>query len=281
MRIKSIAILICLNLLAGGLKASETITLTQALQKNMITLKVHGRDSDEIGSVTYYGKCISFDLRNLTGKSIKLKIVPGQVLTSLDSATQDMMITETLMVTLMPLKSRKVNLYAMCAQKSNAAPAPDDNFILGEMAEEDTRKLAEIIDQKRFQDNMGQSAVWVMTDDASLESITGSNADDVNYLRKYVATAKGLTYVPYGQTETIFHTLSGQFDVIVEKEGTAKLVLEDEQGYALKVFFENRTLYKGNHKFNINAKTSKLAKGIYYMVLYLNGKAIEKKVFRL
>lgn len=255
--------------------AATQLTLQEALDRKLVRVEVSPADME--GWVTHHGKCMTLTLRNLSRGEVRVEILPGQFLEPLDTATQQMVITHREVIALRPGAWQERNIYAMCAEQSDASPSSEDEFVLGLMAEEEVQRIAYYINSHNWQDGTGQHAMWVVTDDASLEGITGDNVDAINALRREVADIKNLEYIAYEpQPDEDYinglSSLSGNFSYNVPRQCRASLTLEDASGSLVATFFRDKPFEPGSHQFRFSAVELSLSRGTYVVKLSLDGR---------
>lgn len=266
-------------LLAAGLVSislfSRNITLEEAVTQHLVTVKVFPRKMDDWTS--YYGQCMSIQVSNKSHQAINLEIVPGQYLEPKDTSTQRMVTTHHQVLALGAGSTQEVSLYAMCSEQSDASPDMDDAFVLGMMAQENVQRIAQYIQEHNWQNGTGQHAMWVITDDASLDGITDGNVDAVNALRRAVADIKGIEFIAYEPTpeeqyQNGLTSLSGNFTYEVPRNCRASLTLEDVEGRLVATFFRDKPFTPGTHKFSFSADELSLRPGKYKVMLRVNGR---------
>ena len=80
-----------LLLLPFCLHAQQRITLQEALDKNLIQVKVRGNGG-------YSGQAIQMAVKNVSSHIISLEVLPGQIFSSDDSTVQDLITTAPAML---------------------------------------------------------------------------------------------------------------------------------------------------------------------------------------
>ena len=197
-------------------------------------------------------------VKNLGKKKIVTTLETGQMLTSEHDATQDMLVTDRKQMQLQPGQYGRYKIFAMCAQQSKGAPTETDAFTLGEMSEGHLLELAQLIDQKQYQNAAGQAAVWCMTDDAPVSDIYGEDWDMVYDLRTFVSKAKGLVYEkterpnyqsPAWERPKVYR-IEETIEYELKKEQVVSIAVFDSTGQRVRNIFRNRLQPAGTHTYD-------------------------------
>lgn len=148
----------------------------------------------------YQKDCIQFDIENTSADTLFYKIEAGRRLLSVDSTIQDIFLVKQNNLFLMPFHKDVIKGYGFCCQSSNHAPYENAVFKIGKMAPSGWVKLAQAIDTSKFSPSSIQSAVWSLSNNHPVASITGEDKKAIKQLRKIVATAKRVAMPWYSIT---------------------------------------------------------------------------------
>ncbi len=255
----------------------ETISFIQALQKGLITLDIHGRNDADLpeDASTYYGKCVVLTVKNTSGKALQLSMENGQLLHSVDSGAQDLIITQPLIMALAPASEKSENLYAMCTQMSHWSPGEEDAFNIGPMAGEDLRNLTDIINRNRIQNKTGQDAVWVLTDALPIHNIYGET-NQVQILKDYLIP---IVENSANTRTTIKYKSSGTFKFRLLENSKASMILYNQQGEEFQVYFRDKFFRRGIYSMKYDYSNEYMEAGIYTLKLKIEGKPPKFKQF--
>ena len=152
---------------------AEITSLVVLLEQGRIQLRPHGTGG-------HSGECLKVDVRNLSSSSIRTTIPAGWIFPSEKPEVQDLIIMREEVIALGPGQLRTVTCRAFCCEASNQGPAENEPFRKGHPANAKLRTLAQLVDSGRFNDDIVQNAVWVVSDGNDINS-TGpmdSSADD-------------------------------------------------------------------------------------------------------
>lgn len=276
-----------LNLFAG-----DTLTLKEALKKKMISVVVHGtrKGPRAMLSHSYYGKCMQLEVKNLTDSTLNLKLETGRTLNCDKETVQNMMITKDLIFTLKGKKSGTYKAYAMCVQEHKSSPDSHDTYQIGELADNNLLQFAKIIEKYNFQDNAGQNAVWVFTDNNDTTAIYGTNLDEARILKKYVKKYKysSAKLKVTESTEMLGEpkivsdkgpTITGNMIWEMTKGGNATLQVFDSDDKLVVTLFEKQYFSKGEQTHFVTVSGTNIEKGKkYYIRLKVKGEIQEELI---
>lgn len=273
-------------LLISNNSAALTYSLSEAVQKKLVTVQFSGAKTDTAYRGEYsshYGPCMLLEAKSIVSQNINLQLEYGYQLVPEDSALQTMMVTQTLMVQLAPKQKRHLRVYAMCTQAHDAAPSADKQFMLRKRAGGSLLGLAELINRKKYQTDAGQNAVWCLTDDYEISSIFSQDTVMMYELRTFVAKAKGLdlktiytasdipanTPVKTFTTRTVY---SGSFSYRFSKPSKILIALFDEANHMKRVYVNNETQREGEYTYKYQIGSDETENKKHYLRLFRDGK---------
>jgi hypothetical protein len=282
-------ILVCTLMFSLNSFAGDTISLKDAVKKKMVAVMIHGTrpGPKAILSHKYYGQCLQVDVKNLTDSAITLKLETGRILDCDHDSIQNMMITRQLVFTLDGNKSDTYKAYAMCVQETKASPDAHASYQIGEFADNNLLAFSKIIEKYNFQDNAGQNAVWVFTDNNDTTSIYANNMDESRILKKYInkykyTSAKKIVDPSdmLGEPKilsTKAPTITANMIWEMKKNGNATMQVFDEDGKLVVTVFEKQYFSKGEQTHFVTLSGSKIEKSkTYYVRLKIKGDTKEE-----
>ena len=157
-------------------RAGTAVTLQDAVEQELVEVTIRGEED-----MDFYGECLYIRIVSQSDKTLEIEIKCGLKLICKNEKVQNMVITETIIITLEPGEEDIRNLHAMCGELHDDPPSEEDYFRVGEMTTGNTLRIAEHIHQEDAQDIVGQYAMWATTDDASSRElgVFGINEDEV------------------------------------------------------------------------------------------------------
>ncbi len=254
--------------------AGQIFSIEEAEKKGLIKLSIKGKGG-------HLGNVIEMKIKNLTTKKIDLKIEAGRILDSKNNSEQDIMLTKSQELIMAPNQLQTLNLFGMCCQAHNASPQSNSDYKVGKLADTTLIKLACFIDKNKYHSSYtAQQAVWTISDNNSLASISDGDAEMVNSLRNYVSKITGrpipsynITYRQENARDLLGRAtkIEGIFDYSFTANCHATLAIYDSQGHLVQLIFENISHEKGEYNLFYTFRTRNLPKGTYYARMNSDG----------
>lgn len=255
--------------------ASTVFSIEDAAKKGLIKLSIKGKGG-------YTGDVIEMKIKNLTNQKLDLRIEAGRILDSKKKDEQDILVTKAQDFFVSANQLKTINVFGMCCQAHNAAPQFNSDYAVGKLADSSLIKLACFIDKnKQYSNYTAQQAVWTISDNNSLASISGGEKDLVNSLRNYVSKITGRAIPPYDITyiqESDNHVMGratkieGIFNYSVPVNGKVTIGIYDGNGHLIQLLFKDIAHDKGECKLYYTFRTRNLNPGTYYARMNMEGR---------
>lgn len=107
----------------------------------------------------HYGKCMSIVLKSKIDSLILLTIDCGTELIPLDSSFQNMIVTKTIELPLLLNEKYTTKFYAMCGQIHDHPPHIAMPYVVGDLSDNNTVKLARYFEENFIQNMIRQHAL--------------------------------------------------------------------------------------------------------------------------
>lgn len=278
--------LILFAMVVAGLwaHAATPIPLQDAVKNGLVKVTVKGEGG-------HTGKVLTLEVTNNERKYITVDIPTGLQFQSVDTNTQDLIITDGAQLVLGAAATRKITLHAMCIKPGKGSPSLGSAFLLGTMAADTLLKLVQFIDEQKYQDGLGQSAVWTIIRNEGLENVYGDNPERLKTMLLFMhkLTGKPLPWYniekpapPPGrvftQEPSILH---GVYNFTLTEKGFAKLAVYNEAGEQVFLFQEKMEVFAGENRIKFKLEVKGYKKGKYYARLHIDGVLKEEKVFEI
>ncbi len=169
---------------------AEKVTLKQAIADKLVSVEISGSAADNSLYLTERKPVMEVRMTNLTSRDITVTVEPGQMLTPYEKDVQNMMVTQQVETNLAATETKAEQVYAMCCEKSDRSPSPMNRFKMGSMATGHLKVLAMAVAHYNYQTGAAQSAVWCITDDDDLSSISSSNPEEIKLLKNIAGNAQ-------------------------------------------------------------------------------------------
>lgn len=249
-------------------------SIVDAINKKLIKVTVSGRGYVNDNPSAYWGKCINLHIKNLTYGKLDIKMESGRKLKCVYDSVQDMIITRTEMISLSPNESSDFTIYAMCGELRNSVPSTTSLYKFGSVSEGALYKVIKMIEELEVQNDAGQAAVWVFTDNMSPDNIRTYSGDKekAKKLQEYVYLIKGIdkkepNYIydySYPKTDSTFTKFEGEIQWVMNEPAKVSFILYDNFGNKIRTIFEDVEFGIGLQSYRYKLPDLTLAKGELY-----------------
>jgi len=268
---------------AFGSNSMEYISIEKAAAAGLIKTRILG-----IGG--YSGECVSVCLQSMRADTLYIRVEAGRKLPTEDTLLQNILVARELAVTIPPLDSVKVQVFGFCCMAHKHAPYKDAKFLVGTMAS-DFRlvELAQYLNKHNHEIPAMQHAVWCISDGNNIASITEDTFEKQQELRAAVAQLMHATVPWYSVSfkkdsslcSGIPETLFAKIDYQVINTGFVDMILFDEKGTPLKVFFRYTPHNPDRYSYDIKLDVSAYTRGKYFLRMFQDGTLKTEKIIEL
>jgi hypothetical protein len=267
-------ILLALSITEIPVLASASISIEEAAKRGIIKLSIKGKGG-------YTGDVITMKIQNLTDSKLDLKLEAGRRLDSKNNDEQDILVTKQQEFFVNAKELKILNVFGMCCQAHNSAPAEKSNYAVGTLADSNLVKLANFIDQNKYYTNYSaQQSVWVISDNNSLASITDGDKEDGTKLKKFVSKITGKIIPPYdityktgsdGSAMGEAFKIEGIFEYSLPMTCHSTMGIYDERGRLVQLIFKDQQSDRGEYKLFYTFRTKDVPQGTYYARVEADG----------
>lgn len=270
--------------------AGETAsyTLFDAIQKNLVRVLFKGRGITSENSSSHYGRCITLNVKNMSAQRLELKLEAGRKLKCYKDSVQNMMVSQTEVFALGPGNTSDFTINAFCTQKRASGPGPKNAYSMQGLADGYLYELVQLIESLGCQDNMGQQAVWVLTDSISPENITGSDAAKAKKLRNFVEfalkrvkTEKVGGYIydySFPDKTNKGYKIKGEINWTMPYTETVTLSVYDNKGKKVADIFAGMPFKSGFQTYDYDYANNTFRDGDMYWLRLISGGTMLKEV---
>ena len=241
---------------------------------------------------SYKGKGLKLTITNKSGSAIRVRVNQGVIFKPEADGPQPLVLAGEEMLRLEPFKEGSVEVQTFCADSRGFAPSANLLYSFSHVGSDTLVKLLQYVKKNAMLDDLGQAAVWVLTNGHTLNNVydpyrdiaskklvdylsalTGLPIPDYYVMNQLNREAGGPVYTP--KTLKIF----AQFEHVLTAPEKLTLGVYKEDGSMLKPVFENRNFGKGAHRHRVEFEASGVVAGNYYIRL-MSGQTVlqEKKV---
>jgi hypothetical protein len=269
-------------------KPKKFLSIEKAIKEKLVEASFSG-----LGG--YQGECMELNITSLMPKDTIIRIEPGRRLVAQDSTLQDILIVKEIQLFLASGETKQVNLFGFCCQATDHAPGRSDAFDVGFMMDSSFILLSEFLGNTNLPLNVMQSAIWVLSNNHSINSISNENENDrpkMKELYQLIAKIKKIKYeFPWyslkykPDTAQLFSNrpvkMIGEFEYTISNPSNVDLVIRTPQNKFVKNIFVNRPHNPDNYTYRFTFDVSAMSKGKYFMILYVDNQQKIKKEFEL
>lgn len=233
----------------------------------------------------YFTHPLKVVVRNTGNKALSLQLANGTVLRASDPADQNLMVTKSEFFTLKQNCTASRPVYAMCMEQHDHSPGAHSLYKTSGRVTGALLKLAELIDEKNFQDDIAQDAVWCFTTPQSLKMISGNDTSESNLFRHFVSDATGEPYEPdlhlLPESARSHNMYNGTITYNLHGIHSVKVVLINANYQTVKQCYRNDQEKEGAHEVNYEVATDSLPPGTYQMVFTVDGEERLRRSLRV
>jgi len=174
------------------------ITLPDALAKKLVTVNLSSTGD------LFFREGVGYSVRNISSGDLIVVLPAGLLLPSDDSSEQTLLVTLPVTLTLRANQSAGGKLWTACTQLSKHAPGSSAKFSVGGVATGNLAAAANVIARHKWNGDLAaQLAVWRITDNMSMEDVTGGSGAQASDLLRTIAPLLALAGDPFTRAETI------------------------------------------------------------------------------
>ncbi len=253
--------------------AATTTPLIELLEQGRIELTPHG-----LGG--HSGECLKVDVKNRTATSIRTSIPAGWVFVSQEEGVQDLIVMREEAIALIPNGRATVTCRAFCCEASNSGPGENEAYRKGHPAPEKLTTLARFVDSLDYDDDIVQSAIWVLSDGHDIGSVGALDSSANDTLRNKLSALSGQPAprysVRYGEDERM--ACSGRPAAISRIVSVARgvpdrltIVVRSDAGRLIEVIQERMPMEAGRAHVPVELNVLDWPKGRYAIYAWTEG----------
>ena len=247
----------------SGLRISA-VNLKEAIANKQISVEVTGSNYDSIPSSLRNGFApkMQMTVSNLSNEPLDIDLDPGYMLEASESGYQAMLLTQAVALKLNGNEKKRNYLYAMCTEISKSGPNSSLHYRVADLAKPALLQMATFIASKKYLVHGAQQAVWSISDDLPISSITDADPVIQKDLQQQAASIKG---VHFDELKNEYERRKGvqmaAFDgqkldrnitFSVKDTALVSVGFYDGQGNLIRPIFNNRLFREGKHSIRYN-----------------------------
>ncbi len=274
MRKSTMMVTAILALLCLAAQHAHAISLKKAMDLNLVEATITSNGG-------YYTKGLHMELTNKTKNYIEINIDPALVFQAGDASYQDLVILGDETISVDGNSTQSIDLQTFCARSSASVPVKGIGYTLSYQGDSAMIEALSYIKQNNLINDLGQSAVWALTNDLPLAAVFDGAQTEfsrlfIRYLASLTKQAMPEYYVQYklrhdAQNRAVFDFRNAK--IFVDMEWNVKKL---NRNVDLEILKEDGSVYKdasgsefvgadGTHIMTIMFDATKEIPGTYYV----------------
>ncbi len=263
-----------LALLCLSVQYAQAISLKKAIDLNIV-------EATCISNGGYYTKGLHLEVKNKTNDFMDIDIDPALVFQCGDASYQDLVILGNETISVNGNSTQAIDLQTFCARSSASVPIQGLGYTISYQGDSTMMEALNYIKQNNLFNDLGQSAVWALTNDLPLAAVFDGTQTEfsrlfIRYLAELTKQAMPEYYVQYklrhdAQNRPVFDFRNAK--IFVDMEWNVKKL---NRNVDLTILREDGSIYKdvegsefvgadGTHIMTIMFDAAKEKPGIYYV----------------
>lgn len=273
---KHICLLITSFLLGAAVYAAPPtiLNLSQAIKQNIVTIEA------VTTGYAYNKQALKLKVKNNGSLTFNLLMNDGVIFTCDSGNYQPLILAGGEKLYMSPLKETEISVQTFCANSSMLSPIKGLPYSFSEVAGDTLVKVLGYIKQNRLYNDLGQSAVWMFTNEHSLNSVYDANNDYASQkLLTFITATLGVELPDYHVQSAINNTpgeevyspktlkIFAKFEKELEEPKVLTLGIFNSAGEMIQPVFEDRRYGKAGHRFKVEFEAKDVPAGKYYIRL--------------
>lgn len=250
------------------------VDLSKAIKQHMITITATATGDE------YNEHALKLKVKNTGSLVFNLVMNDGVIFAPDSTGYQPLILVGGEKVYMTALKETEISVQTFCANSDRLAPVKGLNYTFSKVANDTLVKILGYIRTNRWYNDMGQSAVWVFTNNHKLNTVYDYGNDFTSKkLLDFITKTTGMKMPEYfvqseiddTPGEEVYHPktlkIFAKYELELDKPKTLTLGIYNEQGATIQSVFENRRYGKAGHRFRVEFEAKDVPAGKYYIRL--------------
>lgn len=252
------------------------VDLEQALRQKQVQVSVLANSNS-----AHYQNPVSLSLRNNGSSSLEVRIPAGTVFLPEDSSYQGYISNRDLIVKLGSGERKTLPVSAMCIHAGRKAPLSEIPYHYQGKADGSLLRVAELIQELQLQETVqGQQAVWTVSDNEPLESVTSFSESSRALLVQRLAAITGRPVPPPPAPDDYERNLQlrprqsrvgGFYEFTLARTQAIHIAMFSEDNVVLRELYNNPAESPGPHRIEFEFDASVYTGNLYYFRLLADG----------
>jgi hypothetical protein len=252
-----------------------SLSFQEALSKGLITLQIQ-----ENPSSTHYYAPLLISVKNVSTNTLSLELENGQLLEPEIDSFQQFIVTQHLLVNLVPNQKKDVPVFAMCTEQDDSAPYEDVLYTFGKKANSLMNRLSFFVEQNKMFEPDAQFLMWEFAEGKyKEEEVDGFEIDEDGSVW-VVQEIEGENVVVNKTVEVVEDPhkpkliVNGAFEMNFSSPKNVHIAMFNKQHVIVKELYKNPVTPTGSTKLNYEFNSYDFEDEEYYVKLIVNGSVI-------
>jgi hypothetical protein len=238
----------------------------------------------------FRGKGLKINISNKSGRALRVKMNNGVIFKPDSSGVQPLVLAGEEMLIIEPFKQGSIEAQTFCANSNASAPSLNLGYSFSHVGSDTLINLLLYLKKNNMLDELGQSAVWVLTNNHSLNNVYDPYRDNMSKkLIEYLSTVTGLPKPDYYTTTTMSQNpgapvyipkvlkIYAEFEQTLASPQKITLGVFNEEGTMIQPVFVDRNFGKATHRHRVEFEASGVRPGNYYIRLKSGDEVLQEK----
>ncbi len=262
--------------------------LSEAIKDNSVKLDAINFEGG------YSGKTTKLVISNTTKSVLQIKVNMGVILSPDDTTCQPLVLAGEEILVVMPSKVGEVNVETFCGNAPYHCPSKNLHYSFSHVGSDTLVKILRFIKTNMLYGNLGQSAVWVITNNSPLSDIYDYEKEVI--ARQLVELISKTTGRPLPEYYTLHNMeqipgapayvpkvlkIIANFEVRLETPKIMTLGIYNDKGEMIKKVFENQEFAALGHRFGVEFESADVPAGKYFIRLKEGETILQEKMVKV
>lgn len=282
---KIVILALIVSLLASFSKnSSQNLSIFEAIKNKQVQFSA-------VSNGSHSGSSITIKIEKL--KNIKSIIIPSGTRFKSEFDDDQDLITVDDEIIVLNSKSSNHTIDGFCVQRENRSPSVESHFTIVKESNENLIKIANYLNNKSFDEDVKQTALWCVSNNADVSGIYHSGNKEVEKLRSYVCSLTGQENVWYNTNPN--YTIDEERNIIQEttkvegliaydvtRTGSMRMEVCKENGEVIRTLGGSTPISNlGTYRFNFSIKVKGWDSGTYSVRLKINDTVFHQEDFEI
>ncbi|MCW3125793.1 MAG: hypothetical protein JWO03_1451 [Bacteroidetes bacterium] len=270
----------------------SSMNMKEAIASKVVAVEVSGANWDSMPTTLRSGFSPKMEMTvsNLSAQPVQLDLDPGYMLEAAEPGYQAMLLSQVIDFKLKPNEKQRNYVYAMCTELHKSGPNSSLKYHVGSKASPALMQMAMYIASKKYLVHAAQEAVWSISDDMPIPSITDGDKHIQDDLQKQAASIKKVNLADlqkeYDRRKgaQLIECNGGRLDrnipFNIPDSAMVSVGYYDYSGQLLKPIMKNTMLMQGKHSVRYDPFPVALAGKRYTVRMVKDGNVYREYNFR-